>query len=410
MPMNVVMPQGGQDIETGTLVRWWKSEGDPVLKGETICEIETEKAVFEVSSPMEGVLLRIVVKDGESAPILSVIGVVGDANEKVETVTSLVDQKIAQAKQIEALTHTSIYLNPPPAPEKKRRIEISPKAKKLAMDKGIPIDAIHGSGPGGRIMEADVLAAIQARSKEPQQVPEAPEATMQGTPSTSGKTLALSKQGKVIARRMTASKQTAPHFYVSLSVDMTRLLKFRSELSEAHDPLRVPSINDFIVKACALSLREIPEVNASFASEDQIRLWSEINLGIAIALPEGLVIQVLENADQVSLFEISVITRKMINLAREGKQISLAPSHFTISNLGMYNIDSFAAIINPPEAAILAVGSIHKQVIPTEAGELEVHDLVSLTLSMDHRIGDGVLAARFLNQIRSLLEQPLSLL
>ena len=270
MPMNVVMPQGGQDIETGTLVRWWKSEGDPVSKGETICEIETEKAVFEVSSPREGVLLRIVVKDGESAPILSVIGVIGDANEKVETVTSLVDQKIAQAKQIEAPTPTSIYLNTPPAPEKKRRIEISPKAKKLAMDKGIPIDAIRGSGPGGRIMEADVLAALQARSKEPQQVPEAPEATMQGTPPTSGKTLALSKQRKVIARRMTESKQTAPHFYVSLSVDMTRLLKFRSELSEAHDPLRVPSINDFIVKACALSLREIPEVNATFASEAKV--------------------------------------------------------------------------------------------------------------------------------------------
>jgi pyruvate dehydrogenase E2 component (dihydrolipoamide acetyltransferase) len=397
MATNVIMPQGGQDLEKGVVLKWWKREGDKVTKGELLCEIETEKAVFEVQAPSDGVLLKILCDDGCEAPILSVIGMVGSESEKLslEQTPAKVSSEPTEGKSMVEAQAAQIA-----APTSRTsKIEITPKAKKLALDKGISIDAIKGTGPGGRITEADVLAAMQAPSQ-----PGAPT-----TAKVSGsRKLSISKQRKVIARRMAQSKQTIPHFYVSLSVNMGDVIKKRAflKMNSPAGSKDIPSITDFITKACALAIRQYPDINCSYEDEDTLICWDAVNLGLAIALPEGLVVEAIPDADCQSLDEIARQTRKIVAAAQEGKKLSLVPSHFTISNLGMYHIESFSAIINPPESAILAVGAVQKQVVADEQGRIEVQDRMTMTLSLDHRIGDGLLAANFLNKVKSLLEDP----
>ena len=222
--------------------------------------------------------------------------------------------------------------------------------------------------------------------------------------------MTLTKIRKVIAQRMQMSKQYAPHFYVSVSADMTDALKYRETFNKRPGLAKedMLSLNDMVVRACALAMKEFPEVNSSVVDENTLMMWEDINIGIAVALDEGLVVPVLEHADWLGLAQVPRQTRRLFSLAKEGKQASLSPAHFTISNLGMFNVETFTAIINPGEAAILAVASIEKRVMPPKGEYLgvRVRDMMSITISLDHRVGDGVLAAKFVNRVRELLETP----
>jgi len=442
MIKNIIMPQGSQDLVPARVVRWAVPEGGAVKKGEVICEVETEKAVFEINAPMDGYLRKIITKEGEEADVFATIAYVGDLSDPLpgEVAPAAPAETSASVTAPEGVTSSGVP---------RGRVHITPKAKRMAKFMGIDYTALVGTGPRGRIVAADIQAAGQSAqaanvvapalesapvvasaptpvalapmpmstAAAPAPMPAPTEATVMPVPtgvkvdtSLPGKTVTLNKIRKVIAQRMQVSKQFAPHFYVTVSVDMTEAIKYREVFNKRpglakEDKL---SINDMIVRACALTLTEYPEVNSSVIDENTLMMWEDVNIGIATALDEGLVVPVLEHADWLSLAQVPRQTRRLFSLAKEGKQASLAPSRFTVSNLGMFNVESFTAIINPPEAAILAVASIEKRVMPP-AGEhlgVRLRDMMSVTISLDHRVGDGVLAAKFVNRVRELLETP----
>jgi len=282
------------------------------------------------------------------------------------------------------------------------KVRVSPKARQLATERGVPLDGITGTGPQGSITAEDVLAAAERLSR--QWPPE-------GARENLGRCVPMGKVAKVTARRMLLSKQSIPHFYVTVAVDMTAAKSYRSDFNS-----RLPnadtdgiSLTDLITRACVLALREFPQLNSTVKDEGNLILWDDLNVGIAAATDAGLVVPVVEGADALSLAELAKRTRQVVAAAREGRQISVAPARFTISNMGMYGVDNFLAIINPPEAAILSVSSVKPTVVLAEDGTIQVRDMMNATLSMDHRVGDGVLAARFLSLIRALLEEPAKL-
>ena len=401
MVVQVVMPQGGQDIEKGTIVRWHRKAGEPVRKGEVVCEVETEKTVIEVTAPQDGVVLRTFYAEGEEAKVLSVIAVVGDPGEAIPD--ALVPFKVA----VSAVERASREEGQAPplaaqADTEGGKIRVSPKARLLATERGVPLDGITGTGPQGSITAEDVLAASERLSRR---------RPPQGAGENLGQSVPMSKVAKVTARRMLHSKQSIPHFYVTVAVDMTAAKKYRSDFNS-----RLPnsdtdgiSITDLVTRACVLALREFPQLNSTVKDEGTLILWDDLNVGIAASTEAGLVVPVVEGADALSLAELAKCTRQVVAAAREGRQISVAPARFTISSMGMYGVDNFLAIINPPEAAILSVSSVKPTVVPAEDGTIQVRDMMNATLSMDHRVGDGVLAARFLNSVRALLEDPAKL-
>jgi pyruvate dehydrogenase E2 component (dihydrolipoamide acetyltransferase) len=404
MAHNVIMPQGGQDLEKGTVVRWLKQEKEAVKKGDVLCEVETEKAVFEVQAPADGFLIKIIVPDGGEAAILSTIGIVGQLDEALP-----VDEPGVKTSPTPALTSVLESAIEKGKPDEKQpldtgRIRISPKAKRIALDKGVDYSSIVGCGPQGRIVEQDILAYLEQQVKTP--AVQAKITTVEGK-----RILPLSKTRKVIAHRMQQSKQIIPHFYVTVAVNMTEALKFRAEFNRmlANPKEDSLSVTDLIVRACALGLREFPELNSSLQDEDNLILWEDINIGIAVSTDDGLIVPVLEKADQLTLGQIAQQSRKLVNASREGKQVSLAPGRFTITNLGMFDVKNFIAIINPPEPAILAVASVEKKIVALDDTNIGIRDFMNMTLSIDHRVGDGVLAAKYLNKIKSLLENPKSL-
>jgi len=401
MVVQVIMPQGGQDIEKGTIVRWHRKAGEAVRKGEVVCEVETEKTVIEVTAPQDGVLLRTFYAEGEEAKVFSVIAVVGDPGEAIPDPP--VPSKVA-VSVAEKSSPREGQAPPPAAPASAEggKIRVSPRARQLAMERGVALDGITGTGPEGSITAEDVLAASERISRG--RMPE-------GVGENLGRSVPMGKVAKVTARRMLLSKQSIPHFYVTVSVDMTAAKKYRSDFCS-----RLPdadtdgiSITDLITRACVLGLREFPQLNSTVKDEGNLILWDDLNVGIAAATDAGLVVPVVEGADALSLAELAKRTRQVVAAAREGRQISVAPARFTISNMGMYGVDNFIAIINPPEAAILSVSSVKPTVVPAEDGSLQVRDMMNATLSLDHRVGDGVLAARFLNFVRALLEDPAKL-
>lgn len=396
MTNTIIMPQGGQDIEKGRVVTWLKSEGDQVSKGEVICEVETEKAVFEVEAPADGQLLRIIVGEGEEAPIFSALGYIGAAGEIIPEESKPTAAEVG--KQVEKPEQA------PPAHKMREKVRggpvVSPRAKRLADEKGIKIEDILGSGPGGRITEKDVLGNLEAESARAT-------GSSIATPEH-GRIVPMSRIGKVTARKMRQSKQTVPHFYVSLSVDMTKALRFRTSFNDQLRGLQgeLLSITDLIARSCVLAFQEYPELNCTVMDEVNLILWDDLNIGIAVAVESELVVPVIPGIDRLTLGEIAEERQRLVNKAKVGKQSSLEPSRFTISNLGMFNIDQFIAIINPPETAILAVSSIVKRPVALDAEQVGLRDTLTLTLSIDHRAADGVLACQFLNFIRTVLESP----
>jgi len=416
MAEKIIMPQGGQDITEGRVVRWHKAEGDPVKKDEVICEVETEKAVFEVESPLDGVLLKIVVPEGKIARIFSIIGFVGAAGESVE----LEDEEDVADEKKEVKKDSDIdiaALKKKVATRgkgKKDKVKASGRARKLADQKGVDISRVEGSGPKGRITEKDVLAYIEAVPAAPEPAAatpaasESPEAPI-GATDMRGQTVPMSRMRKVIARRLQQSKQTIPHFYVTVTVDMTDAIHQRKKLNTKVGKDSKVSMNDMVVKAAAVALGEFPQVNCKI-DEDNIVYLADINIGVAVGLDDGLVVPVLPEADTLSLKGIAKKTKELVNLAKAGKQASLTAGTFTISNMGMLNVDNFIAIINPPETAILAIGSVRKNIMVSADNSFQIRDTMSMTLSADHRAIDGVLGSQFVNKIKYCLENPQTLL
>jgi len=386
MISEILMPQGGQDLTTGRIVGWLKKEGEPVKAGEVICEVETEKAVFEVSSPQDGYLLKILAQDNEEVEILSVIGMVGEKEDQITDDTHSETAEVEKATKSE--TTAQLPVNEVEITQRQPRLTISPKARKLAKDHNIPLDSLKSIRPDGKITSFDVLRVVEGQSRSvPSQV----------------RSVQPDKMRKTIARRLAESWRSAPHIFVTVEADMTEIVNRRQQTQE-----KKASINDFVVYACAQAIKKYPDINASFQDEDTINYWEDINIGIAVATDSGLIVPVLEDADQLTIEQIAERSKEIAEKARAGKQDITKPSRFTISNLGMYNVESFTAVINPPEAAILAVSSIMKKPVVDEMGGIIVRDMMKLTLSLDHRVGDGVLAAQFLNEVKRNLEEGIS--
>ena len=422
MAEKIIMPQGGQDITEGRVLRWHKAEGDPVQHDEVICEVETEKAVFEVKSPIDGVLLKIVVPGGKVARVFSTIGFVGAAGESIEMDDdddeTAAEKKAAMPGQKENGVDVAALKKKVAARGggKNGRVKASGRAKKLAAQHGIDISLVEGSGPKGRIVEKDVqayhdqgAAAPAAASALPAAAEAVPPAPAAGSPALRGQTVPMNRMRKVIARRLQQSKQTIPHFYVTVTVEMTAAIKQREILNSKVDKDGKVSLNDMVVKAAAIALGDFPQVNCKI-DEDNLIYLKDINIGVAVSLDEGLVVPVLSEVDNLSLKGIAKKTKELVNLAKAGQQASLTPGTFTVSNMGMLDVDNFVAIINPPETAILAVGSVRKKIMVADDNSFQVRETMSMTLSADHRAVDGVLGSQFVNRIKYGLENPQTLL
>jgi pyruvate dehydrogenase E2 component (dihydrolipoamide acetyltransferase) len=386
MATKIIMPQGGQDITEGFVVRWFKKEGEPIRRGEVICEVETEKAVFEVEAPIDGVLVKILAAEGTKVPIFSVIGVVGEPGERIDLDLFLPAPTPAEKSlDVSAIRRRLTGGDA----EKTDGAKVTGRARKLASEKGVDLSRVAGSGPHGRVTAKDVLIHVEKRKLS--------------VPALRGQTRPPSSMRQAIARRMVQSKQTIPHFYVTVSADVTAAQELRSRLSR--ETGEAVTITDIIVKASALALKEVPAVNCRM-HEDQIIFLEDINIGIAVTLDDGVLVPILPRADQLSLPETARQVREAVELARRGKLAGVEPACFTVSNLGMWGIESFTAIINPPETGILAVGSVQKRPVVQDDADVRIRDMLTMTLSVDHRVVDGALAARFISRIRHHLENP----
>ena len=386
MSTDVIMPALGFDMTEGLLARWLKNEGDPVEKGQAIAEIETEKATVEIEAAAAGILARIIVHAGETVPVGTLIGVIAEAGEEVAAVTVPVP-----------VSETGEGAAPSEA-----RVKASPVARKMAEEAGLDLSRIKGTGPGGRVVERDVQAAIAAGSAPaPPGVPAVP---------APGAPVPLNRMRKMIARRMTESKAAAPHFYITVEINMDDAMKMREQLNALAPEAERISVNDLVVAAAARTLARFPVLNASYR-EDNLEMHPQVNIGIAVALEDGLIPPVLRDADKKPLKRIAAESRALAERARTNKLRSddLGGGTFTVSNLGMFEVDEFIAIINPPEAAILAVGAVTRRPVAA-AGEVRIAPLMKTTLSVDHRVADGAQAGRFMQEFKKLLENPVTLL
>jgi pyruvate dehydrogenase E2 component (dihydrolipoamide acetyltransferase) len=460
----VVMPKLSEQMESGKVIKWLKKEGDRVQSGDILAEVETDKADVEMEAFGAGVLRKILVPAGSTVPVGSLIGVIAEANDDIGAVVAqagapapaaeggakapgeakapseaaapsgdkpgMADRPAAVPPQPRSEDPAARKPSPskgPEAPGSQRvqeavaprtlqglpsgdggRVKASPLARKIAAQSGVDLKLIQGSGPGGRIVRRDVEAASTAPAAAAAAAP----ALRPVTPSVTGpeyEDVALSPMRAAIAKRMPLSKAPVPHFYVTSEVAMDRAWDLREELTALEGQPKI-SVNDFIIRACALTLLNHPGVNASFQGES-IRVFHRVHMGIAVALEEGLITPVLRDAHAKSLAQIAVEARDLAERARHRKLRTqeLSGATFSISNLGMFDVRDFSAIINPPEGAILAVGSVHKVPVVTDEG-LGVGRRMALTISCDHRVMDGAMGAKFLQDVKRLLEEPLRLL
>jgi pyruvate dehydrogenase E2 component (dihydrolipoamide acetyltransferase) len=407
------MPKLGFDMAEGVLVRWVVSEGQEIEKGQVLAEIETDKATVEVEASVTGTLRKHVVIEGTSVPIGDAIAVIGDPNEDFD-LESLLDSQPIEVVDVESIVgepETVIESVPSESPASETEfpdgVKASPVARRMASELGIPILSIAGSGPGGRILKRDVEVASAGVTK--------PTATPPTYTATAGERIGdqrspVTKLRSVIGRRMTQSKQELPHFYVTTEVDAEPMLTMRAQINPALPEGEKLSVNDFIVKATALALREFPNLNASLDGE-QIHRHGSINVGIAVSVEDGLLTVVTRDSDLKPLRQLSIETRIMVERTRSGKvrPDDIEGSTFTVSNLGMFDVDHFIAIINPPEAAILAIGSVN-EVPVVKDGLIVPGKRMKVTLSADHRVTDGAEVAQWLVVFKRYIEQPALLL
>jgi len=408
----IEMPRLSDTMTEGVIVKWHKKVGDPVKAGDLLAEIETDKATMEFEAPVAGVLLYVGAPENQPIPVGVPIAIIGKPDEDISALLPKGDFSSASARPRDsepALAVSSAVPSRMPAPapveaasSSEARLKASPLARKMAKEAGIDLRQLQGTGEGGRIIRRDVEAYLSrtAEIKAP---------SLPTPPSTAPyQEVPLSQMRKTIARRLTASMQEAPHFYLTRSISMEAATTWREKLN-ALSPTKI-SFNDLIIKAVAMALRKHPYLNAAWMG-DHIRLYQEIHIGFAVAVDEGLIVPVIRHADRKGLSEIATETATLAQKARERK---LSPeeytgSTFSISNLGMFGIEEFTAVINPPEAAILAVGAI--QPTPVVKGDkIEIERRMRVTLSCDHRVVDGATGAAFLATLTELLEEPARLL
>ncbi|WP_268952352.1 pyruvate dehydrogenase complex dihydrolipoamide acetyltransferase [Saccharopolyspora karakumensis] len=414
---DIQMPRLSDTMEEGVIANWHKQVGDKVARGEVVAEIETDKALMELEAYDDGVLEKILVEAGTTVPIGEPIAVLGDGSGSAAEAAPA-PAAPAPAAAEPAAEEASAAPAPAAAPvetaapaESGSKPKASPLAKAVAKEKGVDLGTVQGTGPGGRIIRADIEAAASAAPAEPAPAP----AAQAGAPAVVNddvEEIPLSNIRKVTAKRLTESKQNAPHFYLTSAIDVTELLEFRASLNERLQSAGGPkiSVNDLIVKAVATSLRANPAVNVSFAGDKMLQ-HKRINLGVAVAIEGGLVVPVVKDADRKSVSEIAAESRELAGRAREGKLKldEMSGGTFSISNLGMFGIEQFSAVINPPEAAILAVGAARDEV-QVRDGEFVARKILRVTLSADHRAVDGAVGAAFLQQFTSLLEDPIRII
>ena len=459
----VVLAKLSPTMEEGTIVKWTKKEGDAVKQGDVLAEIETDKANMEMEAQGSGILRKILVEAGGKAPIGTLIGVIAEANEDIEPLIAKEGAKAGAAAKAAAAPAPAAPAPAAPAPEPAQaaaeasakaapadqpasaaaaektppappapaarpapapapvaasastggeggRVKASPLARSMAAHQNIDLTSVAGSGPGGRIIKRDIASWAGPRpSAAPARVSAAPSPrpAPPGPSITPGQELPLSNMRKTIAKRLSESMFGSPHYYVTVEIDMDAAVDLREQIQRLEEGK--VSFNDLVVKACAKALTRFPMVNASWGG-DKIATHADVNIGIAVAIPDGLITPVVRNADRKSILDIAHEVRDLATRARDRKlkPEEFTGSTFTISNLGMFDVDSFTAIINPPDSAILAVGAVRK--VPVVDGDtIRPGHRMKVTMSSDHRVIDGALAAQFLAEVRRLLEAPVAL-
>jgi pyruvate dehydrogenase E2 component (dihydrolipoamide acetyltransferase) len=431
MAFEVTMPQMGADMTEGTLVKWFKNVGEEVTRGEVLAEIETDKANVEVEAYESGTLIKQVAEPGEVVPVGEVIAILGAAGEAAPDVERKPaastparreiepEVKAASSAPAEAPAATTVVAPAPepaaPAPPGANgRVRISPVARRIAEEANFDFAGLKGTGPDGRILRRDVETAIAGSSKsarsgatfapvaEPVPAP-APRAVAPVAPE------GLSRMRQAIARRMTQSKTTAPHYYLTLDIDMTAALEFRKQFNAVAGEEERASINDLIVKACALALERMPKFNAEF-HDTGLKMHDRINVCIGVALDDGLIAPAIMDCQDKSLGRIARDAKDVVNRAKSGRLRAdeYSDGTFTITNLGAYGVETLIGIINPPQAAILGVGSVMAQAVVREE-HVVARQVMKVALSADHRVTDGAEGARFIKELQNLLENPAAL-
>jgi pyruvate dehydrogenase E2 component (dihydrolipoamide acetyltransferase) len=432
MPTNVLMPALSPTMTEGKIARWLKAEGDTVKSGQVLCEIETDKATMEVEAVDEGVLAKIVVPGGtDGVKVNDVIAVIAGEGEDAKAVAAKGAAPAAAPAAAQVAAASAPAPAPAPvaavaAPSQGARVFASPLARRIAEQSNLDLSKIAGSGPGGRIVKHDVEAAMSGGGAKKAAAAPAAAAVASAAPAPVAvssaalaaigphKLVPLSTMRKVIARRLTESKQQVPHFYLTVDCDIDKLLAGRAALN-AKSPEKGPgafklSVNDFIIKSVAAALRQVPNANASF-SDDGMLLWENVDISVAVAIDGGLITPIIRDADKKGLVEISNTMKDLAARAKSGK---LKPEEFqggtfSISNLGMFGIKDFAAVINPPQGCILAVGAGEQRPV-VKNGALAIATMMSVTLSVDHRVVDGSVGAEFLAAFKKIVEDPLAML
>jgi pyruvate dehydrogenase E2 component (dihydrolipoamide acetyltransferase) len=419
----VVMPKLGFDMREGELVSWVKQIGDQVNKGDIIAEIESDKATLELESQVSGVLLKTLYEPGAVVAVGENLAIVGAAGEDVAGLAggaAPAAPKAAATEEapVEAVAEPVAAAPAAAAPAAEANgefpagVKATPVARRIASENDVNLLQVSGSGPGGRVRKADVEAFLSA--PRPAAVPAAaPAVSISSTPVTiqaQDEEIKTSRLRQAIARRMTESKVTVPHFYVTTEIDMAAAMALRKQVNEMLPPEKKVSVNDIIVKAAGVALREFPNLNASFNGSTIVR-HGRINVGSAVAVEGGLLTVVQKDTDVAPLSKVAADNRAMIARARDGKihPDDVDGGTFTVSNLGIFDVDHFIAIINPPEAAILAIGSVQEKAVVVN-GELTIGLRMKATISADHRVSDGAEAAQFMQRLKGLLETPLGML
>ncbi len=425
----ITMPRLSDTMQEGTIARWLKKPGDEIKKGDVLAEIETDKATMDLEAYEEGTLHQILAQEGETVPIGQVVALIGTGAvaqnvvagpapvQPAAVVTGAGKAEVAPAKARASTGSDGLTVS---EGDERRATKASPLARRIAGEHSIDLGLVQGTGPGGRIVRDDIEDFLEQRgaptapaAPAPATIPAAPPQAVPApvVPPPEAEVVKLSRVQMLIARRLTESKQTIPHFYVSSEVDMTDVLAMRQTFnaSAGEDGVKV-TVNDLIVKACALALEKFPEVNSTL-KEDQLIEYKHINVGFAVDVPGGLVVPVIRDTNIKGVRTIAREAKALITRARANKlsPIDLEGGTFSVSNLGMMDASSFIAVINPPQVAILAVASTRKQFVPVD-GQPVLRDLMPMTISADHRVLYGATVARFLQEVKRLLQNPYSLL
>ncbi len=438
MANRVVMPKLTDTMEEGVLLKWYKHEGDKVESGDPIAEVETDKAVMDLEAFASGTLKKILVPEGYVVPSGDLIALIAREDENVDEALSHEAKPRMRKKELkgapperekppgpqaEVSPQEEAGARAPAAPKKEspqreaprpaapsraegEEIKASPLARKIAQERGIDLRTIQGSGPGGRITQRDVEEAASGAVEAPPAVAQAQAAPQAVAPQ--GEEVELSMIRKAIAKRMTQSKAPVPHFYVTSEIDMGKILSFRDEMEKSPDGVKL-TLSELFLKAVALTLQKFPGYRSTYLG-DRVRIAKSIDVGLAIAVPDGIITAVIRDCDHKTLSEISSEVRDKVKRAREKglKPEEYTGAIFSVSNLGMYDVESFSAIITPPESGVLAVGSVLQKPIVTD-GKIEIGRTVKVTLSTDHRVADGVQAAEFLKELKRIIQNPLYL-